>query len=272
MDKSVEIYILTHKKITEPYDASLYKPILNGSFKVTDDFGYIRDDSGDSISDLNDYYGELSGEYWVWKHSNADIIGFCHYRRWFSKKLTLKKITKEDVVKDLEEHDIILPHKLCYNESLYDIQKRLDITEPNYDATYEDYLKVEEVFEKFFPDYAKCYHDVMNGNILWAHTIFISSREIADEYFKWIFEVFNKLTEEIDLKKYNRDFRDPRVFAFIAERLLTVYVIKNNLKVKEYELIYSERKFPILPVIYARYPRFRIVERSIYNLLKLFNK
>ena len=29
MDKSVEIYILTHKKITEPYDASLYKPILN---------------------------------------------------------------------------------------------------------------------------------------------------------------------------------------------------------------------------------------------------
>ena len=274
MDKSVEIYILTHKKITEPYDASLYKPILNGSINASEDFGYIRDDSGDNISDLNDYYGELSGEYWVWKHSNADIIGFCHYRRWYARNLTWKKLTKEDIIKDLKKYDIILPHNLHFTKSLYDMQKETDITEPNYDATYEDYFKVEQVLEKYFPDYAKCYHDVMNGKKMWAFTIFISTREVADGYFNWVFSVFDKLSEEIDLKKYDRNLRDPRIFAFIAERLLTVYVIKNNLKVKEYETLFSERILPIVPSIFARFPRFRKVEKFGYrvldNLLSLF--
>lgn len=270
MDKSVEIYVLTHKKITEPYDNSLYKPILNGSINVVDDFGYIRDDSGDNISSLNDYYGELSGEYWAWKHSNADIIGFCHYRRWFSRNLTWKKLTKQDIIKDLSEYDIILPQELRFDKSLYDFQKDLDITDPNYDATYEDYLKVEEVLEKYFSDYAKFYNDVMNGNKMWAYNMFISSRETADDFFKWIFGVLSKLSDELDLKKYTRDLRDPRVFAFIAERLLTVYVVKNNLKVKQYETLYSERKFPILQSIYARYPRLRIFERSLVKLLRKF--
>lgn len=267
MDKTVEIYVLTHKKIVEPYDSTLYKPILNGSINADQDFGYIRDDSGDNISALNDYYGELSGEYWAWKHSDADIIGFCHYRRWYAKNLNWKKITKNDIINDLNEYDIILPHELNFNQTLYDIQKETDITKPNYDATYEDYRKVEKVLEKYFPDYAKCYRQVMYGKKMWAYTIFISNREVADMYFKWLFEVCDKLSEEINIKKYDRNSRDPRIFAFIAERLLTVYVLKNHLKVKQYETLYSDRKFPILQSIYARYPRVRCVERSIGNLI-----
>lgn len=267
MDKSVEIYVLTHKKIVEPFDETLYKPLLNGSFKVDEDFGYIRDDSGDNISVLNDYYGELSGQYWAWKHSNADIIGFCHYRRWYARNLTWKKLTKEDIIKDLNEYDIILPQELNFNQTLYDIQKETDITKPKYDATYEDYLKVEDVLEKFYPDYAKCYHDVMNGKKMWAYTMFISTYETADKYFTWIFDVLEKLNDEIDIEKYDRSLRDPRIFAFIAERLLTVYVLKNKLKVKQYETLYSERNFPILQSIYARHPKFRRVEQLIGYLI-----
>lgn len=44
----------------------------------------LRDDTGDNISSENEYYGELTGLYWVWKNvdiADDDIIGFCHYNK-----------------------------------------------------------------------------------------------------------------------------------------------------------------------------------------------
>ena len=64
----VTIYILTHKKFNEEYDSNLYKPLLNGSALIDNDFGYLRDDSGNNISKLNIYYAELTGQYWAWKN------------------------------------------------------------------------------------------------------------------------------------------------------------------------------------------------------------
>ena len=93
----IEIYILTHKPFDEEYDKELYKPLLNGSASHEDDFGFLRDDTGDNISHLNNKFSELTGEYWAWKNSDADIYGFCHYRRWFVKNLKLDKLTKEDI-------------------------------------------------------------------------------------------------------------------------------------------------------------------------------
>ena len=87
---SMKIYVLTHKKFD--YEKNdLYEPLLNGSALLNEDFGYTRDDTGDNISNLNPYYAELTGEYWAWKNSNVDIIGFCHYRRYFVTGISLKK-------------------------------------------------------------------------------------------------------------------------------------------------------------------------------------
>jgi len=75
--KNINIYILTHKKFD--YEKSdIYKPLLNGSALQKDTFGYVCDDTGDNISKLNPYYAEMTGEYWAWKNSKCDIIGFCH--------------------------------------------------------------------------------------------------------------------------------------------------------------------------------------------------
>ena len=42
----------------------------------------IRD--RDSISNKNDSYCELTGMYWALKNlKNVDVIGLCHYRRYF---------------------------------------------------------------------------------------------------------------------------------------------------------------------------------------------
>lgn len=56
----------------------------------------LRDNTGDNISNQNEYFGELTGMYWVWKNCGKqykadDIIGFCHYNKGFlisERKLT----------------------------------------------------------------------------------------------------------------------------------------------------------------------------------------
>ena len=78
----VKIYTMTHKKFQEPEDA-IYVPLHVGRAGAAD-LGYLGDDTGDSISRWNNYYGELTGVYWVWKNEeDADIIGVSHYRRFF---------------------------------------------------------------------------------------------------------------------------------------------------------------------------------------------
>ena len=68
MNETIEIYVLTHKKFDENYDSSLYKPLLNGSCLWNNDYGYLRDDSGDNISIHRSILGleEFKGRYyWV---------------------------------------------------------------------------------------------------------------------------------------------------------------------------------------------------------------
>ena len=72
---SVKIFAMTHKKFDVPGDA-MYIPLHVGHKNAAEDFGYPGDDTGDNISDLNCYYAELSGVYWVWKnYRDADCVG-----------------------------------------------------------------------------------------------------------------------------------------------------------------------------------------------------
>jgi hypothetical protein len=41
---------------------------------------YILDDTGDTISHLNDWFGELTGTYWIWKNTNHEYVGTNQYR------------------------------------------------------------------------------------------------------------------------------------------------------------------------------------------------
>ena len=79
----IRIYTMTHKVFLEPEDKNLYIPLHVGR-ALGGDLGYLNDNTGENISAWNDRYGELTGVYWVWKNdTDSDIIGICHYRRFF---------------------------------------------------------------------------------------------------------------------------------------------------------------------------------------------
>ena len=86
----MKIYVLTHK--FDYYINPVYEPLLNDSTLLNEDFEYARDDTGDNISNLNQNYAELAGQYWTWKNSKVAIGGFCHYRKYFVDIHHIRKI------------------------------------------------------------------------------------------------------------------------------------------------------------------------------------
>ncbi len=87
--KEVKIIIATHKKYKMPTD-NMYLPLHVGAEGKKDkdgielNLGYIKDNTGENISELNSSFCELTGLYWAWKNLNSDYIGLAHYRRHFS--------------------------------------------------------------------------------------------------------------------------------------------------------------------------------------------
>ena len=62
---------------------------------------FIRDNSNFNISSKNDFYGEYTFHYWLWKNMLTKIesewIGFCQYRKfWCEKKEVEKNISFEN--------------------------------------------------------------------------------------------------------------------------------------------------------------------------------
>ena len=102
----IKIFTMTHKRFQEPVD-QIYVPLQVGRAGA-EDLGYLGDDTGDSISRWNNYYGELTGVYWAWKNEQeADIIGICHYRRFFlnEQRQLMNQQEYEEILKD---YDIIV--------------------------------------------------------------------------------------------------------------------------------------------------------------------
>ena len=227
----MSVYIITHKKFDQPQIEG-YKSLLVGAYKGHV-FGDLYDDTGDNISEKNPFFCELTGLYWMWKHVNDDYIGLVHYRRYFSKSLSKRGILSEKNIKNkLSKYDIIVPNKVNLFQSV----------EKQFSDSYTNDPKllplIRSTVESLYPDYLDDYNKVMNGSEIYFCNMMICSKELFRQYCDWLFTILFDIEKNVDMTGYT-DYQK-RLYGFISERLLTVWIEKNGLKTCELGMINTD--------------------------------
>ena len=241
------MYVVTHKKLSAEHVHGLpegYRIIHAGHAQAKEDFGYAGDDTGDNISALNPYINELTAVYWMWKNTAHTIIGHGSYRRFFTTAedkpidetddfafAREKILTADEAIAALADCDIVVTRLVCQNyPQLEEIKKDVGEDAAKFAATI---MKKHIVQTR--PDYVDAFDCVINSPSYYQCHMFITRRNIFDAYCKWLFpfvlDALNEVLEKTTLAKFPPNAK--RLMGFFAERMFTVWLIKNRLRVKE---------------------------------------
>lgn len=240
------VYIITHKVFNQPRELDEHYKVLHVGTNNDSEPTYLRDDTGESIAFKNKNYCELTGIYWIWKNGGekeSDIIGITHYRRFFTNRLgdfsytylgIKARVVPYNVIREkLQSYDIILPKRETIFRTVYQSYS---------DVHYSEDLELtRDAIKKSSPDYLQAYDKVMNGHYYYYANMMICKKKLFDEYASWLFGVLNELELTIDLDKYSDNYQK-RVFGFLSERLLQVWVVHNKLKVFEMPVFNTEER------------------------------
>lgn len=236
-----EIFVVSHKKAVMPQD-KIYIPIQVG-FDEKNFEGYIRDNTGENISQKNANYCELTAQYWGWKNSTATIKGLVHYRRLFSngtKAMLVPVEKKYDYVLDstsldklMKQYDMILPKAHNYYiETAYGHYKHAHHTEGLH--------LTRKIIKRDYPEYLEKYDEVLQRRSSHLLNMMIAKTPIFDSYSEWLFDILNKVEKKLDISEYSKS--EARVFGYISELLLDVWVECNHINYTELPVLYLEKQ------------------------------
>jgi len=228
---SVKMFTITHKEFPKPLDP-VYIPLHVGRI-LSKDLGYMGDHTGDHISHKNSSFCELTGMYWIWKNlKTKDNVGICHYRRYpVNNNNVIMNENEYDSI--LQEYDLITTKKLTLNFSYYE----------GYAANHNirDLDVTGEVIRQKYPEYNQSFQNLVHENHTYFGNIIVTSKEIFDRYSEWLFTVLFEVEAQIDISGY--DDYHKRVFGFLSEFLLTVWIDVNKIKVYECKVGMTAEKY-----------------------------
>lgn len=236
MDKEckVKIIVASHKHYQMPADM-MYLPLYVGAIGKKDIYdeqrnsNYLRDDSGENISNLNASFCELTGLYWAWKNLEANYIGLVHYRRHFSikgKKGFENILTYKELEPYLNKINVFVPNKRKYYiETLYS-----HYTHTHYSCQLDETRKI--ILEKY-PQYIKSYDTVLNRTYGYMFNMMIMKKDWLNDYCQWLFDILFELKKRFFMQGLS-DFQN-RYYGRISEIIFNVWLeekIMNKMLVK----------------------------------------
>lgn len=201
-----------------------------------------RANTGDNIHALHHMYLETTGIYWIWKNIQANIKGHCQVRRRLG-------IDVDSIEKILEDHDIILPSPCHFNV----------LSQYGRIHCVNDLLKCGEIINE--PE--QFGRIIEQGNTLYFSNSFICKSDLYDRICSFVFSVLDKFVKqngfEDRLTLYEhiikiKGTKNPhpelsmaqyqmRICGYLFERILTYYVLRNNLKIYDCGQYKSEPKW-----------------------------
>ena len=272
------IGVAFHKKYFS-YEDDIITPIYVGAKINKENLKYLKDSTGDNISEKNENFCELTGIYWIWKNVDADFYGMMHYRRYlsfeyrleykikriiyvFSRLFYLNSIINMLDMKELFqikicEEEIIRKEIMKVSKNIINKIQKYDIFLPKKEifnkSVYEQYKNVhivehlDKLLEIIASEYPEIYpyyeRKIKKGNKIYPLNMFIMKKKYFFEYSEFIFDVLFKLEKKI---KIPLDTYQKRVFGFLSERMMLPFVEylkdKKNVRVKEGIVLYLNRK------------------------------
>lgn len=254
--------ICIHNEILPKVKKLNYIPVGLGDDDFNDE--WIRDNSGDHISEKNKFYGEYTFHYYLWKNllhkiPDNEWIGFCGYRRFWKKKINFGKTFEDMVIKEIPEewnnYDVVIGDKLnleeikwikvlkygkkaffrnpkiILNKKFRNIRFQFDMFHGNGildKAIGQLNLNDKEKFSKFI----RTQTSFNQGNMFVT-----KSKKIMDNYYKVLFEWLRKCE---DIFGFNLDgYGKTRIYAFLAERFLS-YWFKENTNYLEWPIMFHD--------------------------------
>ena len=246
------IYIVTHKRVDLP-KLKGYRAIQVGD--AADDFpGCLRDDTGDNIADRNAGYCELTAMYWIWKNTDDPYKGLAHYRRYFGRRAFSSRVSDilgyEALIGMLQGRDLLVAKPAVYHVNARE-QLLMECCTP------ENFSKLEAVVEALSPEYMDAFRTFFAGNRAVQYNMLLCGRALFDDYCAWLFPILFSLEDRVDLSGASAYQR--RLFGFVGERLMNVWMLHNRL---------SAGYLPVVSTEYTRRDHLTYLRRDITNALR----
>ena len=226
----IKIVVATHKQAAMPTD-DIYLPLQVGA-AGSPWLGIQGDDVGNNISDKNKDYCELTGLYWAWKNLNYEYLGLVHYRRYFKRNgMTFRRnkpwaqiASHSDIENLLYMAPVILPKKRNYYiESIYNQYAHAH--------RKRDLDMAGEVIREKYPECARSFDNLKSKTSAHMFNMFVMRKDYFDDYCRWLFDILFSLEEKLQ-GKY-----EPRLFGFISERLLDVWLESRKVPYVEQDIV-----------------------------------
>lgn len=214
------IYVVKHKPDNAKY--------LDGyqELKVGDIFDKPETDN---INHINLQINELTGLYWIWKNTDDDIVGLCHYRRFFFDEIDDSIMSWEKAQKIVKSNELIVQNWYTFGKSL-----KANLQE-HFPGHYATFMKYYAIFTAQEPGLAN-YLDTERFN---PQHLFVGRRDFVERYSEWLFPLIIPIAEQFKAEDAGKcdEMIYQRMVSYFSERLLTYYLQKSGQKYIEYPVI-----------------------------------
>lgn len=235
----VKIFVGYHKP-NIIFHSDVFQPILTANVDWENEPKVQKDSIGINIAEKSKNYGELTGHYWVWKNflptTNAEYIGFCHYRRFLDFNIStdskiafkptsetnfseiFKQYTQENIYNSIKDYDIVLPQKFLLDGKIYDQY-----------ITYHPKRDLDialAILKRLYPEYSEAAETFMAEEEFYTCLHFIMKKELVNQYMEWMFNILTVLEQVSDWSEYDK-YMSVRTPAYIAERFLNIWLAHN---------------------------------------------
>jgi len=231
--------------------------------------GWLRDNSGNNISQKNKNYAECTFHYWIWKNYLNKIqskwIGFCHYRKFWTIKRyedlsiesgDLPSVVLKNIPNEFENYDVILGNPFFVNQrrTMKFIKKGIKVILKNPSLLFDqkkrtvkfhfDIMHGENNLQKAInlldDENRKDFTNYVNSKqYFYPFNMFIcKSKELLEKYYEDLFPWLERCETVFSSKKLE-GYDLARIYAFLAERF-TSYWFEKNAKYKTMNITFCD--------------------------------